>query len=172
MSESLVEIRGMILMGQNKALGPAFCRGSDPGLTFEIYVSFSFPWNISVALITYLKLKHDTFRGNIKVLLGHLDWGLGTKGPQSDPVDKSFLGLHIVSNVSKWSNLLLKMGWKFLSLAPVRCSYVYFSIKTFFTLPNDQSFLTFIKAVDINSILVVWLFFECEQPRMVSLNLI
>ena len=45
----------------------------------------------------------------MKVLLGHLDWGLGTKGPHSDPADKTFLGLHIVSNVSKWSNLLLKM---------------------------------------------------------------
>ena len=45
----------------------------------------------------------------MKVLPGHLDWGLGTKGPHSDPADKTFLGLHIVSNVSKWSNLLLKM---------------------------------------------------------------
>ena len=51
------------------------------------------------------------FWGNIKALLGHLDWGLGTKGPYSDPADKTFLGLHIVSNVSsgqKWS--MLKMG--------------------------------------------------------------
>ena len=65
-----------------------------------------------MALITYLKLKHDTFGGNMKVLLGlgHLDWGLGTKGPHSDPADKTFLGLCIVSNVSKWSNFLLKMG--------------------------------------------------------------
>ena len=46
----------------------------------------------------------------MKALLEHLDWGLGTKGPHSDPGDKMFLGLHIVSNVSKWSNLLLKMG--------------------------------------------------------------
>ena len=46
----------------------------------------------------------------MKVLSGHLDWGLGTKGPHSDQADKTFLGLHIVSNVSKWSNLLLKMG--------------------------------------------------------------
>ena len=37
----------------------------------------------------------------MKVLLGHLDWGLGTKGPPGDPADKTFLGLHIVSNVSK-----------------------------------------------------------------------
>ena len=49
------------------------------------------------------------FWGNMKVLLGHLDWGLGTKGPHSDPADKTFLGLCIVSNVFKWSNLLLKM---------------------------------------------------------------
>ena len=48
--------------------------------------------------------------GNMKVYLGHLDWGLGTKGPQSDPADKTFFVLHIVSNVSKWSNLLLKVG--------------------------------------------------------------
>ena len=46
------------------------------------------------------------FRGNMKVLLGHLDWGLDTKDPHSDPAHKTFLGLHIVSNVSKWSNLL------------------------------------------------------------------
>ena len=50
------------------------------------------------------------FLGNMKVPLGHLDWGLGTKDPHSDPVDKIFLGLRIVNNVSKWSNLLLKMG--------------------------------------------------------------
>ena len=37
------------------------------------------------------------FWGNMKVLLGHLDWGLGTKGLHSD---KAFLGLHIFSNVS------------------------------------------------------------------------
>ena len=46
----------------------------------------------------------------MEVLLGHLDWGLDTKGPHSDPADKTFLGLHIVSNISKWSNFLLKMG--------------------------------------------------------------
>ena len=50
------------------------------------------------------------FWGNMKVLLGHLEWGLGTKGPHSDPADKTFLGLCIVSNVFKWSNFLLKMG--------------------------------------------------------------
>ena len=50
------------------------------------------------------------FWGNMKVLLGYLDWGLGTKDLHSDPTDKTFLGMYIVSNVSKWSNLLLKMG--------------------------------------------------------------
>ena len=45
----------------------------------------------------------------MKVLLGHLDWGLSTKDPHYDPADKTFLVLCIVSNVSKWSNLLLKM---------------------------------------------------------------
>ena len=55
----------------------------------------------------------------MKVLLGHLDWGLGTKGLHSDQTDKTFLGLYIVSYVSKWSNLLLKMRQKILSLAPV-----------------------------------------------------
>ena len=49
------------------------------------------------------------FLGNMKVLLGNLDEGLGTKGLYSDPADKTFLGLHIVSNVSKWSNLMSKM---------------------------------------------------------------
>ena len=46
------------------------------------------------------------FWGNKKVLLGHFDWGLSTKGPHIDPADKTFLGLRIVRNVSKWSNLL------------------------------------------------------------------
>ena len=50
------------------------------------------------------------FWSNMKVLLGHLDWGLGTKGPHSDPADKTFLALCIVINVSKWSNILLKIG--------------------------------------------------------------
>ena len=40
MPESSVEIWGMILMGQNKAFVPALCRGSDPGLASEVYVSF------------------------------------------------------------------------------------------------------------------------------------
>ena len=50
------------------------------------------------------------FWGNMKVLFGHLDWGLGTKDPHSDPADKDFLCLCIISNVSKWSNLLLKIS--------------------------------------------------------------
>ena len=44
------------------------------------------------------------FWGNMNVFLGHLGWVLGAKGPHSDQPDKNFLGL------SKWSNLLLKMG--------------------------------------------------------------
>ena len=28
----------------------------------------------------------------MKVFGGHLDWELGTKGPRSDPADKTFLG--------------------------------------------------------------------------------
>ena len=39
----------------------------------------------------------------MKVPLGHLDWGLGTKDPLSDPADPD-LDLCIVSNVSKRSN--------------------------------------------------------------------
>ena len=50
------------------------------------------------------------FRGNMKVLLEYLHCGLDTKGPHSDPADKAFLGLRIVSNVSQWSILLLEMG--------------------------------------------------------------
>ena len=49
------------------------------------------------------------FQGNKKVILGHIDWALDIIGPHTDPADKTFLGLHIASNVSKWSNLLLKM---------------------------------------------------------------
>ena len=55
----------------------------------------------------------------MKILLGHLDWGLAIKDSHSDPADKTFLGLCIGSNVSKWSNLLLKIGQKLLSLVPV-----------------------------------------------------
>ena len=36
----------------------------------------------------------------MKVLLEHLDKGLGTKGPHSDPAGKTLLGLYIVGNVS------------------------------------------------------------------------
>ena len=50
------------------------------------------------------------FWGNMKVLLGHLGWGLGTEGPHSDPADKIFLGQFSVSNVSKKWSLMLKMG--------------------------------------------------------------
>ena len=35
----------------------------------------------------------------MKDFLRHLDWGLGTKDLHSDPADKTFLGMHIVSNV-------------------------------------------------------------------------
>ena len=56
------------------------------------------------------------FWSNMKVLLGHLDWGPGTKCPHSDPADKTFLGLCTLSNVSKWTNILLKMV---LTLPPV-----------------------------------------------------
>ena len=50
------------------------------------------------------------FWDNMKVLLGHLDWELGTEDPHSNRADKTFLGLHIVSSVFKWSKLLLKVG--------------------------------------------------------------
>ena len=56
-------------------------------------------------MITYLKLEYDVFgvlkEVNMKVLLGHLDWRLGTKVPRSDSADKTFLVLGIVSSVSK-----------------------------------------------------------------------
>ena len=38
------------------------------------------------------------FLGNMKPSLGNLDWGVCTKGPHSDPADKTFFGLHIVCN--------------------------------------------------------------------------
>ena len=37
------------------------------------------------------------FWGNMKVILGHLDWGLGIKDPHSDQADKRFLDLRIIS---------------------------------------------------------------------------
>ena len=41
------------------------------------------------------------FWDNMKVLLGHLNWRLGTKVPYSESTDKTFLVLCIVNNVSK-----------------------------------------------------------------------
>ena len=38
----------------------------------------------------------------MKLLSGHLNWGLDIKGPYSDPVGKTFLGLRTVDKVSKW----------------------------------------------------------------------
>ena len=61
----------------------------------------------------------EYFSGNMKVILGHLDRALKAYTVWQDPADKTFLGMCIVSNVSKWSNLLLKMRLKLLSLAPV-----------------------------------------------------
>ena len=76
--------------------------------------------------------------------MGHLDCWLGTKGPHSDPADKTFLGLHIVSNVSKWSNLLFNTGLKLLLLAPVlkgddwsQNNNFFFLKKTSFSSLND-----------------------------------
>ena len=56
------------------------------------------------------------FRGNMKVFLGHIDRGLGIKGLQSDPADKTFLGLCIASNVSKWLHFFLNWGKNFCCL--------------------------------------------------------
>ena len=48
----------------------------------------------------------------MKVILVHLDWGLGTKDPNSDPADKTFLGMCIVNNISKWFNFCVKNSVK------------------------------------------------------------
>ena len=37
----------------------------------------------------------------MKILLGHLDWGLGNKSPHSDPADKTFLFWSSILSV-KW----------------------------------------------------------------------
>ena len=50
------------------------------------------------------------FRGDMKILLGHLNWGLDTNGRPSGSADNIFLSLFIVRNIFKWTNLLLKMG--------------------------------------------------------------
>ena len=60
-------------------------------------------------MLTYSKKEAWYFGGNMKVLLGYLDWGLGIKDQHSDPADKNLFGLCIVSNVCKWSKVLLKM---------------------------------------------------------------
>ena len=49
--------------------------------------------------------------GNMKVLLGHLDGGPGSKGPHSDPADKTFLGL-CCQQCFKVVKLLVKSGVK------------------------------------------------------------
>ena len=36
------------------------------------------------------EIKAWCFSGNMKVLLGHLDWGLGMKQTHNDPADKTF----------------------------------------------------------------------------------
>ena len=90
--------------------------GFDAGLTLE---TFLFSMKHFSGFGKIFENKKWYFWGNIKILLGHLDRGLGTKGPHSDRADKIFLGLHIVRHASKWSNLLLKMGEKLLSLASV-----------------------------------------------------
>ena len=41
-------------------------------------------------MIIYLKLKHYTFGGNMKVLFEHLDQGLGTTGPHNAQLTKHF----------------------------------------------------------------------------------
>ena len=41
-------------------------------------------------MIIYLKLKHYTFGGNMKVLFEHLDQGLGTTAPHSAELTKHF----------------------------------------------------------------------------------
>ena len=91
MPESSVENWGMILWGKIQPLTQHFVGG------------LTQVWPVKFMLIFVF---YETFRW----LLGHLDWKLGTKDPHSDPADKTFLGLCIVSNVSKWSKLLLKMG--------------------------------------------------------------
>ena len=67
------------------------------------------PWNLCKILFYMKHLSgYDNifeteawyFLGNMKVLLEHLDRRMDTKGPQSDPADKAFLCLCIVSNVS------------------------------------------------------------------------
>ena len=50
------------------------------------------------------------FQGNMKVLLGHLDWELGTKDPLSDPAHKTILGLCIGSNVQSGQTFCYKGG--------------------------------------------------------------
>ena len=92
-----------------------------------------------MALITYLKLKH-------------LYWGLGTKDPYSDPADKTFLGLHIGSNFSKWSSLLLKWGKNF-SRWLLYCKSIFYFI---FKLPNGRmSFLS--ESYTTQSTFSIWL---------------
>ena len=80
--------------------------------------------------------------GNIKILLRHLDCWLGTKGPHSDPADKNFLGLHIVSNVSKWSNLLFNIGLKLLLLASVLKGDDWSQNNNFLFLKKNKFFFT------------------------------
>ena len=75
-------------------------RRSKPGLAPEIYVSFFF--------VTHLSSSDNIFETETWYFGGNKG-PKGHKGPHSDPADKTSLGSCIVSNVSKWSNILLKM---------------------------------------------------------------
>ena len=50
------------------------------------------------------------FWGNVKILLGHLDWGLCTKGPHSDPADKVFWVCVLSVMFLSRQTFLLKLG--------------------------------------------------------------
>ena len=58
---------------------------------------------------------------NMKVLLGHLDWGLGTKVPRSDPADKTFLVLPLAPVLSNFLS--------FDSCVFIYCVFIYDKLK-------------------------------------------
>ena len=72
-------------------------------IAHDIIDSFCIFSELKFARIFGKNLRHDKiceaetwhFWVNMKVLLGHLHWGLGTKRPHSDPADKTFLCLCI-----------------------------------------------------------------------------
>ena len=68
-------------------------------------------------------------------------------------------------NVVKWPNILYKFCGvhtaRFLKCVRPFCNIMHERVKKFLSLPNNRSFLTFIKSVDISHVSIDWL--KCSK---------